>query len=95
MINLTRTFFIAESKNSNLIAFSMYTNGEKLFKCSSHSRSKSPDVLECITGIRVLSITWVVFGHSYATFKTGSFNIAELLTVNLKLKIKMAAMSIR
>lgn len=59
-----------------MIAFSVYTNGEKIFKCN---RSKSANMMECINGIRVLSIVWVVFGHTYFTFLlTPTSNLAVM-----------------
>ncbi|XP_055370763.1 uncharacterized protein LOC129605190 [Condylostylus longicornis] len=53
--------------NDLLIAFSVITNGEKLFKIST---KKSPNVIECLNGLRCISIVWIVLGHSYATFST-------------------------
>ncbi|XP_025112929.1 nose resistant to fluoxetine protein 6-like isoform X2 [Pomacea canaliculata] len=43
-----------------LIAFSIYTNGSKLL-----STRQPPGSLTCIHGIRFLSMTWVVLGHSF------------------------------
>lgn len=46
-----------------LMAFSVYTNGKKLF---SVEKSKSPNVIHCINGIRSITLMWVMIGHSYA-----------------------------
>ncbi|OQV21128.1 Nose resistant to fluoxetine protein 6 [Hypsibius exemplaris] len=43
-----------------LMVFSIYTNTQKLLSVSSNDQS-----LTCIHGIRFLSMTWVVLGHTY------------------------------
>lgn len=43
-----------------LIAFSVYTNGAKLL-----SVEQSAGTLGCVHGIRFLSMTWVILGHTY------------------------------
>jgi len=47
--------------------FSLYTNTVKLFTTD----NVRPDSLHCINGIRFLSMTWVLFGHSYSQFQSG------------------------
>lgn len=46
--------------NKLYIAFSLYTNGQKLFDVT---KSKSPNSINCLHGIRSLSILWIIFGH--------------------------------
>ncbi|CAH0554818.1 unnamed protein product [Brassicogethes aeneus] len=41
-----------------LIAFSLWTNGRKIFTPTSSS-----DQLTCINGIKAISISWIVYGH--------------------------------
>lgn len=48
--------------NKLLIAFSAYTNGKKLFDVS---RSKSPDSINCLHGLRAVSAMWIIFGHRF------------------------------
>ncbi|KAJ8953084.1 hypothetical protein NQ318_013426 [Aromia moschata] len=48
-------------RNNYLIAFSLYTNSKKLFSCN--KLSEDDGNLQCINGIRVLSMLWIVFGH--------------------------------
>ena len=43
-----------------LMAFSVYTNGAKLL-----STERTAGSLECVHGIRFLSMTWVVLGHTF------------------------------
>lgn len=43
-----------------LLAFSVYRNGRKLLNTTS-----SGEILGCLHGIRFLSNTWVILGHSY------------------------------
>ncbi|XP_055915470.1 nose resistant to fluoxetine protein 6-like [Eupeodes corollae] len=46
------------------LAFSVLTNGKKLF---AYNLQKSPNAITCLTGIRVLSMTWVIYCHTYMT----------------------------
>uniref|UniRef100_A0A182JAD6 Nose resistant-to-fluoxetine protein N-terminal domain-containing protein n=1 Tax=Anopheles atroparvus TaxID=41427 RepID=A0A182JAD6_ANOAO len=53
----------------NLIIFSLVTNGKKLLATVNRNRLE-PDAgksgtIECINGIRVISMVWVVFAHNY------------------------------
>ncbi|XP_013390848.1 nose resistant to fluoxetine protein 6 [Lingula anatina] len=44
-----------------IIAFSMYTNGAKVLNTRQGSGA-----LTCVNGIRFLSLSWVIWGHTYA-----------------------------
>lgn len=64
-----------------LISFSMYTNGKKLLTIK---KNKSVDVMECLNGIRVLSIIWILYGHSlFVMTSVPTMNPAYLLEVNI------------
>ncbi|XP_055304070.1 nose resistant to fluoxetine protein 6-like isoform X2 [Sitodiplosis mosellana] len=52
-------------KSQALLAFSFYTNGMKLF---SYKKTKSPDMMHCVHGIRAISTQWVVLGHTYLMY---------------------------
>ncbi len=43
-----------------LLLFSFYSNGEKLLEVSQPKKA-----ITCIHGIRFLSMTWVMIGHTY------------------------------
>lgn len=65
-------------KSMTLCAFSVYTNGQKLFH---RQTAESSDQLSCVHGIRVLSIVWVVYGHSYMIMAIGPLiNTAEIIS---------------
>ncbi|GFG28523.1 hypothetical protein Cfor_03638, partial [Coptotermes formosanus] len=54
-----------------LMVFSWYTNGKLLLKTK-----RSTSTLDCLHGIRFLSIAWIVLGHVYAsTFILPAANI--------------------
>ena len=62
------------------LAFSIYTNGEKLFKCQ---RTKSTETLDCLNGIRALSIIWIILGHRFVmTLFLPVINLADVPLVN-------------
>ncbi|XP_066998617.2 nose resistant to fluoxetine protein 6 [Anabrus simplex] len=54
----------SESRINLLLAFSVYTNGSKLFAMST---SRSGNTIHCLHGIRFFSMAWVILGHRYGT----------------------------
>ncbi|XP_055842820.1 nose resistant to fluoxetine protein 6-like [Episyrphus balteatus] len=49
-----------------LLAFSVITNGRKLFVINTKS---SPNVISCLNGIRVFSMAWIMSCHTYMTLQ--------------------------
>lgn len=62
---LARCFLILGKKSEMLLPFSVYTNGMKLL---SYKKSKSPDMMNCLNGIKAISTQWVVLGNEKAFF---------------------------
>ncbi|XP_042239497.1 nose resistant to fluoxetine protein 6-like isoform X2 [Homarus americanus] len=58
-----------------LMPFSAYTNLGKIFHISTNS---SPTTINCLHGMRVLSMTWVMYGHQYASNASQSANFFVL-----------------
>lgn len=48
--------------NKLFIAFSVYTNGKILFDIN---KSKSPNTINCLLGLRAISVLWIMFGHRF------------------------------
>ncbi|CAG0883840.1 unnamed protein product [Cyprideis torosa] len=61
-----------------LVAFSLYTNTQKLFG-TEHPKGS----ITCLNGIRVLSMVWVIYGHVYNfSFNTGVTNpVSSILDI--------------
>ena len=70
-IDLTIKYLDAEFYSERVVqifgGFSLYTNTVKLFSTG----NVRPDSLTSINGIRFLSMTWVLFSHSYSEFTGG------------------------
>lgn len=56
------------------VAFSAYTNAQKLLNFK-----QAPGTLTCLNGIRVISINWVVLGHTCLFMFTAANNIGAFL----------------
>lgn len=59
-------FHCAGKKHQAFIAFSICTNGERLFACKRFSPSSS--MIQCMDGIRVITTAWVVFIHALRNY---------------------------
>lgn len=55
------------------VAFSLWSNGRKIFKTTSGG-----DQLSCINGIKALSMAWVIYGHVNSGME-GSANYKDVL----------------
>ena len=68
----TMTFIIPESY---LLCFSVITNGEKIL-----NTKQAPGNIAAINGIRTISTTWVILGHTVALTATYAGKIALMLS---------------
>ncbi|CAG4952659.1 unnamed protein product [Colias eurytheme] len=69
--------FIRKKKEVSriLTSFSIYTNTRRLVNFESHKNA-----LECVDGIRTLSMFWVICGHTYIfTFMTPPHNMSDVV----------------
>ncbi|XP_068082673.1 nose resistant to fluoxetine protein 6 isoform X2 [Anabrus simplex] len=69
----------SESRINLLLAFSVYTNGSKLFAMST---SRSGSTIHCLHGIRFFSMAWVILGHRYgAAINAPSINLLSYMEI--------------
>lgn len=52
-------------KSQIFLAFSVYSNGKKVL---SYKKSKAPDTMHCLHGIRAISTQWVVIAHTFVIY---------------------------
>ncbi|XP_053381296.1 nose resistant to fluoxetine protein 6-like [Mercenaria mercenaria] len=62
-----------------LLSFSAYTNASKIF-----NTNQASGILTSVNGIRFISMTWVVLGHTYAFGLNATDNISTFLPQILK-----------
>lgn len=55
--------YAADDPHELLISFSAYTNGKQLFNVT---RSNSSSSLNCLNGLRSISLMWIIFGHRFS-----------------------------
>ncbi|XP_042885590.1 nose resistant to fluoxetine protein 6-like [Penaeus japonicus] len=58
-----------------LLVFSFYTNMKKMFHLNTE---RTPGVITCLNGMRVLSMVWVVYGHQQTKTFFYNANFAEI-----------------
>ncbi|KAH8346713.1 hypothetical protein KR084_008532, partial [Drosophila pseudotakahashii] len=76
-------FFLCDDQKklpAILKAFSARANSRALFHISTKS---NPNVIECLHGIRCLSLIWVCYGHDYIiTFTSPNINYVDIYSVS-------------
>ncbi|XP_055845554.1 nose resistant to fluoxetine protein 6-like [Episyrphus balteatus] len=60
--------YYQKKPNTVLLAFSVFTNGKRLFAIST---KRSRNSIDCLTGLRVLSTIWIMNHHSYTNIFGG------------------------
>ena len=73
IINILQMDVLSQKLVQIFQGFSLYLNTLKLF----NTRGGNSDSLDCINGIRFLSMTWVLIGHAYGNF-TGTIFVNNL-----------------
>lgn len=64
-----------------LLAFSMVTNGEKLF--ATREPGTGGDQMECLSGIRSISMMWIILGHTFSNIAIVAVsNVNNILSVS-------------
>lgn len=77
------TSYIEKKPVRLLVAFSIISNGRKLFMINT---KRSRNSIDCLTGIRVLSMVWVLHCHNYAFYATQNLiNAVDVLAWYKKL----------
>lgn len=71
----TNVMLFTEPVHSVLLAFSVYTNGQKILKVSD-----DPEQILCFNGMKFISMLWVITGHRFSIpiQGTGIVNPADI-----------------
>lgn len=73
------------TKYEPYLAFSIYTNGAELF---SIQKSESSDMIGCLHGIRAISATWIVLGHTFIFYLLlPTRDMATIFEVNISVDV--------
>lgn len=81
---------ISDEKCEALLMFSLYSNGKKIFSCES---TQSPNVIQCLHGIRSITTMWVIVGHTFViSLMLPTMQLAEFLEVII---LQMLALSVK
>ncbi|XP_056638242.1 nose resistant to fluoxetine protein 6-like isoform X1 [Diorhabda sublineata] len=67
--------YVGEGRDRSICAFSVFSNGKKLF-----SISKRASNLSCLDGIRVISMFWIIILHTHSVYTSGPvFNSKDVV----------------
>ncbi|KAI5642783.1 acyltransferase family domain-containing protein [Phthorimaea operculella] len=69
-----------KSLNPLHCSFSVYTNTRRLTTIT-----KNPGALECLDGIRAISMVWVILGHTFSTYHPARLNVIDTFMWSLSL----------
>ena len=88
--SLKRLSFLSTALSTFLMNFSAYSNTVKLFDVN---MPKNANHLECLDGIRFLSISWVVLGHTLSNV-IQYFSITDVSFVSRVIEIKLIFLNV-
>lgn len=80
-----------DPKKANILfrSFSVYSNTQRLLTFNSN-----PNALDCLDGIRTISMMWVVVGHTFQMHSLVS-NISSLIEVSTTSNINVLKINLR
>ncbi|XP_063927526.1 nose resistant to fluoxetine protein 6-like [Zophobas morio] len=75
LYDIYSTFYVNQSSPMIIKGFSVYTNGQKIFKMT----TPTADQLPCLNGLKFISMMWVVAGHQFSIPMYGSLTNTKYL----------------
>lgn len=82
-VYLSKSSGITGRRQKMLLAFSAYTNGSKIIKASTNS-----DQIQFFNGMKVLSMIWIIIGHSFEFYNVLFVNKEDIEEVLSKICMK-------